>query len=39
MSCKQPVVAKSAGEAELIGHNKVGDLAEWARQMMEELTI
>lgn len=29
VSTKQPVVAKSAGEADLIAHNKVGDLVEW----------
>jgi hypothetical protein len=38
MSSKQPVVvAKSAGEAELITQNKVGDLVEWARHILEEL--
>jgi hypothetical protein len=37
VSSKQPVVAKSAGEAELIAHNKVGDMVEWAKQMLEEL--
>jgi hypothetical protein len=37
VSSKQPVVAKSAGEAELIAQNKVGDLVEWARQMLKEL--
>jgi hypothetical protein len=37
VSAKQPVVAKSAGEAELIAQNKVGDLVEWARQLLEEL--
>jgi hypothetical protein len=36
-SSKQPVVAKSTGEAELIAHNKVGDLIEWAREILEEL--
>jgi hypothetical protein len=36
-SAKQPVVAKSAGEAELIAHTKVGDLIEWAREMLDEL--
>jgi hypothetical protein len=30
-------VAKSAGEAELIAHTKVGDLIEWAREMLDEL--
>ncbi len=39
VSNKQPVVAKSAGEAELIAHNKVGDLVEWVKQMLEELGI
>lgn len=37
VSLKQPVVAKSVGEAELIAHNKIGDLVEWAREMMEEI--
>jgi hypothetical protein len=37
VSSKQPVVAKSTGEAELIAQNKVGDMVEWARQMLEEL--
>jgi hypothetical protein len=37
VSSKQPVVAKSAGEAELIAQNKVGDLVEWAREMLNEL--
>jgi hypothetical protein len=37
VSSKQPVVAKSVGEAELIAHNNVGDLVEWAREMLEEL--
>ncbi len=37
MSSKQPVIAKSAGEAELIAQNKVGDLVEWARHLLEEL--
>jgi hypothetical protein len=37
VSSKQPVVAKSAGEAELIAQNKVGDLVEWARELLEEL--
>jgi hypothetical protein len=36
-SLKQPVVANSAGEAELIAQNKVGDLVEWARELLEEL--
>jgi hypothetical protein len=37
VSSKQPVVAKSLGEAELIAHNKIGDLVEWARELMEEI--
>ena len=37
MSSKQPVAAKSAGEAELIGHHKVGDLVEWAREFLQDL--
>jgi hypothetical protein len=37
MSSKQPVVAKLVGEAELIAQNKVGDLVEWARDLLEEL--
>ena len=37
VSSKQPVVAKSSGNAELIAHNKVADLIEWARELMEEL--
>jgi hypothetical protein len=37
LSSKQPVVAKSAGEAELIAQNKVGDFVEWARELLEEL--
>jgi hypothetical protein len=37
MSSKQPVAAKSAGEAELIGQNKVGDLVEWAREFLQDL--
>ncbi len=37
VSSKQPVVAKSAGEAELIAQNKVGDFVEWARELLEEL--
>ena len=35
-SCKQPVVAKSVGEAELIAQNRVGDFVEWAREMLLE---
>jgi hypothetical protein len=34
---KQPVVAMSACEAELITVNKVGTFVEWSRQLMEEL--
>ena len=34
---KQPVVAMSACEAELIAVNKVGTYVEWAKQLMEEL--
>jgi hypothetical protein len=34
---KQPVVALSVCEAELIEVNKVGTFVEWARQFMEEL--
>jgi hypothetical protein len=37
VSSKQPVVAKSAGEAELIAQNKVGEFVEWARELLEEL--
>jgi hypothetical protein len=37
VSSKQPVVAKSAGKAELIAQNKLGDLVEWARHLLEEL--
>jgi len=37
VSTKQPVVAKSSCEAELIAVNKVGDHVEWAIQLMEEL--
>jgi hypothetical protein len=37
ISAKQPVIAKSSGEAELIAQNKVGDLVEWARELLEEL--
>ncbi len=36
ISCKQPVVAKSVGEAELIAQNRVGDYVEWAREMLLE---
>ena len=34
---KQPVIAKSAGEAELIAENKTGDYVEWSRELVEEL--
>jgi hypothetical protein len=37
VSGKQPVVAKSVGEAELIAENKVGDHVEWCREILEEL--
>jgi hypothetical protein len=37
VSSKQPVVAKSAGEAELIAQNKVGDFVKWAKVLLEEL--
>jgi hypothetical protein len=37
LSNKQPVVAKSAGEAELIAQNKGGDFIEWARELLEVL--
>jgi hypothetical protein len=37
ISNKQPVVAKSSCEAELIAVNHVGDGVEWAIQLMEEL--
>jgi hypothetical protein len=37
LSCKQPVVAKSAGEAELIAQNRVDDMIEWARELLDEL--
>ncbi len=30
-------MAKSAGEAELIAQNKVGDFVEWVRELLEEL--
>jgi hypothetical protein len=39
VSSKQPVVAKSASAAELIAFNKVGELVEWARQLLEELGL
>jgi hypothetical protein len=34
VSSKQPAVAKVAGEAKLIAQNKVGDLVEWARELL-----
>jgi hypothetical protein len=37
VSSKQLIVAKLAGEAELIVQKKVGDLVEWARELVEEL--
>jgi hypothetical protein len=37
VSSKQPVVAKSVGEAELIAENKIGDYVEWSRELLEEL--
>jgi hypothetical protein len=37
ISGKQPVVAKSVGEAELIAENKVGDHIVWGCEMLEEL--
>jgi hypothetical protein len=37
ISNKQPVVAKSSCESELIAVNKIGDYVEWAVQLMEEL--
>ena len=37
VSGKQPVVAKSVGEAELIAENKVGDYVEWSCEMLDEL--
>ncbi len=37
VSSKQPVVAKSVGEAELIAENKIGDNVEWSRELLEEL--
>ncbi len=37
VSCKQPMVAKPSGEADLIAQNKVADLVEWARELLEEL--
>jgi hypothetical protein len=37
VSSKQPVVAKSVGEAELIAENKIGDYVKWSCEMLEEL--
>jgi hypothetical protein len=37
VSSKQPVIAKSAGEAELIAENKIGDYIEWSRELLKEL--
>jgi hypothetical protein len=37
VSGKQPVVARSAGEAELIVENKIGDYIQWNRELLEEL--
>ncbi len=37
ISGKQPVVAKSVGEAELIAENKVGDYVVWSCELLEEL--
>jgi hypothetical protein len=37
ISAKQPFVTQSAGEAELVAVNKVGNMADWAIQFMEEL--
>jgi hypothetical protein len=37
ISCKQPFITQSSGEAELVAVNKVGNQVEWARQFMEEL--
>ena len=37
ISGKQPVVAKSAGEAELIAENKVGDYIVWSCELLDEL--
>ncbi len=33
----QLAIAKSSGEVELIAQKKVGDLVEWARELLEEL--
>jgi hypothetical protein len=37
VSGKQPVVAKSVGEAELIAENKVGDYVVWSCELLKEL--
>jgi hypothetical protein len=37
VSSKQPVIAKSVGEAELIAENKISDYIEWSRELLEEL--
>ena len=37
ISCKQPFITQSAGEAELVAVNTVGNHADWAIQLMEEL--
>jgi hypothetical protein len=37
VSSKQPVIAKSAREAELIAENKMGDYVEWSRELVKEL--
>ena len=37
ISSKQPFVTQSAGEAELVAVNKVGNYADWTVQFMEKL--
>jgi hypothetical protein len=37
ISCKQPFVTQSAGEAELVAVNRVGNYVEWAIKLMKEL--
>ena len=37
ISKAQPFVAQSSGEAELVAVNTVGNMADWSRQLMEEL--
>jgi hypothetical protein len=37
ISKAQPFVAQSSGEAELVAVNTVGNMADWARQFLEEL--